>query len=214
MPDFSPHAHDWLACREEVHELQSLLNNSATLGETELRKFFEPRLHLRALVGHYNDLLAHPDLLAWEYPIFNDFRCDFAIGDGSRKAYTFVELEDAGPKSLFVKQGKKAVRAWSPRFDAGFSQIIDWFYKLHVITDTPDMEARFGKRVIRYAGVLIAGRGQHLRPGEQLRLDWRQEHVVVNSKHLHCVTYDQLLEDLLFRLDKYGMADSASKREW
>jgi hypothetical protein len=84
----------------------------------------------------------------------------------------------------------------------GFSQIIDWFYKLHVMTDTPDMEARFGKRSIRYTGVLSAGREQHLQTGERLRLDWRQEHVVVNSKHVVCVTYDQLLDDLVFRLDQ------------
>jgi hypothetical protein len=71
------------------------------------------------------------------------------------------------------------------------------------MTDTPDMEARFGKRSIRYTGVLIIGRDQHLQGGERLRLEWRQDHVVVNSKHIVCVTYDQLLDDLLFRLDKY-----------
>ena len=69
------------------------------------------------------------------------------------------------------------------------------------MTDTPDMEARFGKRSIRYTGVLLIGRDQHLLPGEQLRLDWRTEHVIVNSKQIFCVTYDQLLEDLLFFLE-------------
>lgn len=158
------------------------------------------------MIGPYNSALKSLDRLAWQYPIFGDFRCDFAIGDWKRKAYTFVEFEDARPNSLFVKQGEKATRAWSSRFDGGYSQIIDWFYKLHVMTDTPDMEARFGKRSIRYTGVLITGREQHFQAGERLRLEWREEHVVVNSKHVVCVTYDQLLEDLLLRLDQYSGA--------
>jgi hypothetical protein len=108
-----------------------------------------------------------------------------------------------------VKQGERATRAWSPRFDSGYGQIIDWFYKLQVMTDTPDMEARFGKRSIRYTGVLIIGRDQHLQAGERLRLEWRREHIVVNSKHIVCVTYDELLKDLLFRLDQYSMAGAA-----
>jgi hypothetical protein len=74
------------------------------------------------------------------------------------------------------------------------------------MTDTPDMEARFGKRSIRYTGVLLIGRDQYLQAGERLRLEWRQEHVVVNSKHVIYVTYDQLLDDLLFRLDQYTVA--------
>jgi hypothetical protein len=209
MPDFHPHSFDRAHCRQEVLELKALLESSGDLGEAVFHDFFEPRLHLRALIGGYNSALASLDRLAWQYPIFGDFRCDFAIGDWTRKAYTFVELEDARPNSLFVKQGDKATRAWSARFDGGYSQIIDWFYKLHVMTDTPDMEARFGKRSIRYTGVLIVGRDQHLQAGERLRLEWRQEHVVVNSKHVFCVTYDQLLEDLMFRLDNSIVAGNA-----
>jgi hypothetical protein len=158
MPDFQPHTLDLAACRQQVQELKALLDSSPDLREAAFHDFFEPRSHLRALVGLYNPSLASPDRLAWQYPIFGDFRCDFAIGDWTRKSYTIVEFEDAGPNSQFVEHGDKATRAWSPRFEGGFSQIIDWFYKLHVMTDTPDMEARFGKRSIRYTGVLIIGR--------------------------------------------------------
>jgi len=209
MPDFKPNVLDFPTCQQQVQELKAMLDGSADLGEAAFHAFFEPRLHLRALIGSYNPSLATPDLLAWEYPLFGDFRCDFAIGDSARKAYTFVEYEDARPNSLFVKQGKRIIRAWSLRFDSGYGQIIDWFCKLHAMTDTPDMEARFGKRSIRYTGVLIIGRDQHMTAGEPMRLEWRREHVVVNSKHIHCVTYDQLLEDLLFRLDTYAAAGKA-----
>jgi hypothetical protein len=152
MPDFQPHTLDLAACRQQIQELKALLDSSADLGEAVFHDFFEPRAHLRALVGLYNTSLASPDRLPWQYPIFGDFRCDFAVGDWARKAYTFVEYEDARPNSVFVKQGEKATRAWSPRFESGYSQVIDWFYKLQVMTDTPDMEARFGKRSIRYTG--------------------------------------------------------------
>jgi hypothetical protein len=210
MPDFQPHTLDRAACRVQVQELQALLEGSAELPEAVFHEFFEPRADLRALVGLANNSLISPDRLAWQYPLFGDFRCDFAVGDWTRKAYTFVEFEDARPNSLFVKQGDKATRAWSSRFESGYSQIIDWFYKLQAMTDTPDMEARLGKRSIRYTGVLIIGREEHLQPGERLRLEWRREHVVVNSRKIVCVTYDELLEDLLFHLARYSEAKAAS----
>src|SRR5437868_161060 len=119
MPDFEPHVFDPFACRDQLQALEDLLEGSADLTETAIKKFFAPRAHLRALVGELNRSLGSPDRLAWEYPIFGDFRCDFAIGDWARKAYTFVECESAQPRSLFVKQGKKATRAWSPHFEAG-----------------------------------------------------------------------------------------------
>src|SRR5438876_7987889 len=119
MPDFQPHALDLAAGKHEVQELKALLDSSADLAEAVFHDFFEPRSHLRALVGLYNPALVSPDHLAWQYPIFGEFRCDFAIGDSARKAYTFVEYEDARPNSLFVKQGEKATRAWSARFDSG-----------------------------------------------------------------------------------------------
>ena len=72
-------------------ELQALLDSSADLGEAVFHAFFESRMHLRALIGPYNSALKSCDRLAWQYPIFGDFRCDFAIGDWTRKAYTFVE---------------------------------------------------------------------------------------------------------------------------
>ncbi len=118
-----------------------------------------------------------------------------------RKSFTFVEFEDAGPKSLFVKQGKKATRAWSSRLDQGYSQIIDWFYKLDDRRNSDDYETRFGKRSIDYSGLLIVGRDRYMNEGERLRLEWRREHVIVHSRKIHCVTFDELAVDLLARLE-------------
>jgi Domain of unknown function (DUF4263) len=201
MPDFVAHALNYSVCRAEVEELRSLLRANPQLGERRINRFLRNRPHLSALIALYNTAITRFDRLAWEYRLFGDFQCDLVVGDFARKAYAFIEFEDAGPKSLFVKQGKKATREWSSHFENGYSQIVDWFYKLQVMTNTPDMEDRFGKRAIDYTGVLIVGREQYQTTGERMRLEWRREHVVVNSKKVMCVTYDQLVEDLLCRLD-------------
>src|SRR4051794_25802084 len=88
MPDFQPHTLDLTVCRQQVQELKALLDSSADLGEAVFHDFFEPRVHLRAMIGRWNSALLSPDRLAWQYPIFGDFRCDFAVGDwgwGSRE---------------------------------------------------------------------------------------------------------------------------------
>jgi hypothetical protein len=204
MPDFVAHTLDGVTARADVAELRALLQANSNLKEVVLRAFFGARSHVSALIGHDNPAVKRADRLAYEYPLFGEFRCDLAIADSSTRACTFVELEDAGPRSLFVKHGDKAIREWSPRFDHGYSQLVDWFHKLQDMTHTATMEARLGKRGIDYTGVLVVGRDQHMRAGERERLRWRREHVIVNSKRIFCVTYDELLEDLEFRLDWYG----------
>jgi len=209
MPGFVAHALDPIAAQVEVAELRALLVENPDLSEAVFRHFFRARRNAAVLIGHYNSAVQRVDRLAYEYPLFGDFRCDLAIGDSVNSTCTFVELEDAGPRSLFVKKGQKATREWSPRFDRGYSQVVDWFHKLQDMTNTVSMEARFGKRAIDYAGVLVVGRNQHMDVGEHERLRWRREHVIVNSKRIVCVTYDQLLEDLEFRLEWFGPAAQA-----
>ena len=46
----------------------------------------------------------------------------------------------------------------------------------------------------------MIGRDQHLDAGERARLDWRTNYVIVNSKKVHCMTFDQLLSQLSTRL--------------
>ncbi len=148
MPDFALHAIDPTAARAEVVELEGLLLANPILKEADFREFVRARPHASALIGYYNLDVKRIDLLAYEYPLFGDFRCDLAIADSVTRACTFVEFEDAGPRSLFVKHGDKSTREWSPRIDHGYSQVIDWFYKLQDMTNTASMEARFGKRAI------------------------------------------------------------------
>lgn len=210
MKSFESHNFELAQCQQELFELRELLDSSDDLGENDrLLPFFRSHRNLSAFIGSFNIEISRFNLIAFEYDLFGDFRCDLVIGDSERCAYTFVEFEDAGPKSLFVKQGRKATREWSPRLERGFGQIIDWFYKLHDRRNSDDCQARFGKRAIDFTGVLIVGRNQHMDEGEQLRLAWRREHVVVNSKHISCWTYDELYEILHERLNQFTMAAKA-----
>jgi hypothetical protein len=101
---------------------------------------------------------------------------------------------------LFRRQGKKNSREWSTKFERGYSQIIDWFGKLRDTEKSDDFEARFGARSIDFMGMLVVGRNKFLEAGERQRLNYRRRHVIVDSHKIECVTYDELLEDLSFRL--------------
>src|SRR5262249_38316873 len=150
----------WLAKHPQLDERKHIL------------PFFRKRRHLSAFIASYNPESVRFDRLGYEYSLFGDFTCDIAVGDSLTRAYCFSELEDARPASLFVKQGKKATREWSARFDHGFSQIIDWFYKIDDMRKSDDFAARFGARSISCNAILVVGRNHHLQAGERERLEW------------------------------------------
>lgn len=204
MKDFDDHAFDAVECRRDLAELKNLLDSSDNLGEqSDILPFFQSHRNLSALLGSYNPNLTRFDLIAFEYDIFGDFAADLVIGDSRKYEFSFVA------RSLFVKSGKKATREWSQRFEHGHGQIIDWFYKLSDRRNSDDCQSRFGKRSIDYTGTLVIGRDQHINEGEKLRLEWRRQHVVVNSKRVNCVTYDELLNELQSRLELYAHAAHA-----
>lgn len=213
MKAFIPLAFDANRCRKEALQLRALLAAKGHLKEREhILPFFRKRPHLAAACGYYNTSFVHCNCIAWEYDLFGDFACDLVVGDTKHHAFTFVEFEDAGPNSLFVKQAKKSTRAWSPRLNDGYGQIIDWFYKLSDRRNSEEHEARFGKRAIDFAGLLVIGRNQHMDAGERLRLEWRREHVIVYSKKIQCITFDELLDDILTRVTDLTMGAKGQKR--
>jgi hypothetical protein len=210
MKQFHRLVFDPQQCLKQAFQFQRLLASHRSLKEDEhIRPFFEKRRHLSALLACYNSNIVRYDLLAFQYPLFGDFTCDVVVGDSRSRAFSFIEYEDAGPKSLFVKHGNKAVRELSPRFDHGYSQLIDWFYKLDHMEKSDDFEARFGARSISATGALVVGRDHYLQPGEKPRLDWRRRNVTVRSRTIDCVTFDGLLEDILDRLQTFGLAARA-----
>jgi hypothetical protein len=122
----------------------------------------------------------------------------------------FVEFENAAPNSIF-SQKKKGSPDCSPRFEHGFSQLLDWFYKIDTNRHAPDFEQRFGSRVVKIGGILVVGRREVLGPQEQDRLQWRQQHVAINGLQISCMTFDDLCEDMLLRLATYPVLKKARK---
>ena len=137
-----PVVFSYAKCLAEVREFQSFLGSRTTLKERdEISPFFKARDHLSAFLEVYNYRTVKFDRIGHEYPRFGDFECDLVVGDWSRRSYVFVEFEDAAPESIFVKKARNTP-SWSPRFEHGFSQIVDWFYKFATQRHLPDFEER------------------------------------------------------------------------
>jgi len=206
MKSFSLINFDSIICREQLAELQQLIQSSESLSErNDILPFFRERLHLSASVGLFNTEIIRPDRIAFEYDIFGDFASDMVVGDSVNHSYCFVEFEDASPNSIFLSKGGRSTPDWSPRFEHGYSQIVDWFWKLSDLERTDDFQNRFNSRSIDYIGLLIIGRGKNLGLREQRRLKWRQKKTVVNSQQIRCITFDELYENLLSRIAQYQL---------
>jgi len=209
MKQFDHFNLDYGHCREELHALKVLLDKfeGRELKERKhVLSFLSEHRHVAALVGHIAPNIANVDRIAYEFDFFGDYAADLALGDSRKHEYCFVEFENAAHDSNFRRSGKKSSLEWSPSFDHGYSQIIDWFWKLHDMARTSSEHARF-------YGLLVIGRSQGLAPIEVERLNWRRKNVLVDSTHIYCMTFDELYEDLVFKLEKYGPAAAADLKK-
>lgn len=113
-----------------------------------------------------------------------------------------MEFENASASGIF--QGKKAKRAWSRRFEGAFSQLVDWLWKLEDQRSTSDFEHTFGKRTASFQGLIVVGKGMTLSASEHARLRWRNDRVMIDSKRVEVLTFDEgLMADFDFWLGKY-----------
>jgi hypothetical protein len=189
-------------CGEELAELGRLLAAKHELSERKdvLPLFREHRQLSAFLASYHPDIRGRERLIGYEYNLFGDFGADAVIGDRARNAFCMVEFEDATPRSVFRRSGR-SLPGWSSRFQSGFSQIVDWFWKLSELQHTPDFARRFGGPFGNFMGVLVVGRSADLAPQELARLRWFRHNVLVNSKRVYCCTFDELYSDLLERLE-------------
>lgn len=186
----------------ELDEFRELLAQNGELSEQyDILPFFRERIQLSSQIATiYSTTIVDVEKLAYEYDILGDFKSDLVVGDPHRQAYCFIEFEDAKRNSLFEKNGKKAKREFSRRFEHGYSQIIDWFCAIDELQRSAHLEGRFGSGKIEFEAILVIGRSKFLSQEEKNRLEWRIRHVIVNSKHIQCFTFDELYETLARRL--------------
>lgn len=204
MKKFQTLEFDRITYERELNEFNQLLSNNQTLSErTIILPFFRERLLLSSKIASLLPEFVKIDKIAYEYDLFGDFTSDLVIGDAQNNTYCFVEFEGAMPNSIFTIKKTKYQPEFSSQFEHGYSQIVDWFYELNNI-GTLKLKERFGNDVIDFHGVLIIGRNHFLdKPNLINRLDWRSKNVIVNSKRIRIITYDDLYHALY---DKFHYA--------
>ena len=203
MRKFEPLALDTTVLSENLDELERLLSSEAYLKERDqLLPFFKARPHLCAALGYSNNAVELPDRWANELDLFGDFACDAAAGDSEANAYTLIEFEDAQEYSIFSKlPSGKAMKRWSPRFEHGFSQLVDWAWRLSGEGESSDAFRRvFGDNNPAIHLLLVIGRDADLTKDDQKRLRWRANHVSLGPYRMSCFTFDGLLQSIRRRL--------------
>ena len=161
-----------------------------------MQRLLKKSLHLTAYIGAAVGLnIGIAKQVAYEYALIGDYAADIVFGNRERQ-FCFVELEDGDPKSVLRKVGKKATKEWAPRFEHGFSQIVDWFCLLDGLKSTPPFQKNFGYGHIDFVGLLLIGRNEGLEDDDLRRFRWRKHHVIVDSHPVVCMTYDDLYNEL------------------
>jgi hypothetical protein len=202
MKHHRPIVFDKTQCRKELADFKALLDSKQDLSEQkDLQPLFKRCLHLTAFIGSYVPDISFAKQYAFEFPLVGDFTMDLVVGDSAKEKFLIVEFEDGTPDSISRTIGNKATPEWTPRFDHGFSQIVDWFSMIDDQKNTNDFRDDFGIGHISFTAMLIIGRKAGLAPATTRRLKWRTERVRVDSHSVECVTYDQLYEDLARRID-------------
>ena len=168
--------------RGRFQQLLDIHSHTPLREREQILPFFKDHRHAAALIGTCNGRIARPDRIAFEFDIFGDHKADLAVGDSQNHQYCFVEFEDATETSIF-KKSAKSTPDWSPRFEHGSSQIIDWILWLDNQRGTAAYTSRFGVAAIQFVAVLVIGRDRFIeKPLHRERLVWRSEHVVVASR--------------------------------
>ena len=148
MTPFETFAFSRARAERELSQFKRLLD---THSHTPLRErdhilpFFRTHRHAAALIGTFNLNAPGLDRIAFEFDIFGDHKADLVIGDSQNHEYCFIEFEDATETSIF-KESTKATLDWSPRFEDGFSQIVNWILWLDNQKGTTAYTSRFGVR--------------------------------------------------------------------
>ncbi len=200
----APWSFERAACHADLDALEELLTSKAELSERrDVLRFFTEHPHLSAFLGSYHPNATAYDRLGVEVELFGQFTADVIAEDKTSQAYALLEFEDGRTNSMFVRRGRQTSE-WAQRFEHAFGQIIDWLWLLDDQQHTLAFEEKFGPRPISIVAVVVAGRDSGVSMVDRRRLRWREEHVVVNSHHIYCNTYDDLLRILRRRLNAGG----------
>lgn len=181
-------------CRIEIDGFGAMLQAKADLSERyDIQPFFKDRIQLAAFISSFERNIGPATQACFEYNFFGDYAADLVLGNKASRRFCVVEFEDGRSQSVFKPSPTGTTRVWSPRFEHGFSQIIDWYTMLDGMKQTPRFKKDLGDGHIRFSAMLIIGRDAGLTdPYDRFRLDWRTDKVTVDSNTVSCLTFDQL----------------------
>ncbi|MSP03646.1 MAG: DUF4263 domain-containing protein [Acetobacteraceae bacterium] len=199
---FEAFVRDLVDARRDEQRLTALLSTGDPLGEAaDILPFMRTARHLAAWLGRANSSLGDVDLLAMEKPLLGGFRCDIAIGDSETGQFTLVELEDAKANSVFEPVRGRDYPRWSRRFERGFSQLVDWAWRIdHERQPSATLAAAFGTADPKFHYVLVIGRDRWIGDAGRARLNWRRLHNGISGQRTTLWTYDDLLTFVRVRL--------------
>ena len=196
------------ALQSELQDLQIFLAQSPHLRErAEIIPFFKTKKHLTAALGMLNAHISVPQLYANELQLFGDFTADAASGELDSNAVCLIEFEDANEESIFRRlEHGKTVKRYSHRFEHGYSQLVDWAWRLSTETNSDAYARIFGSKMALITFMMIIGRDSDLTGEDLLRLRWRTQHTNLGGILLQCFTFDQILAIIRRRI---GYANSS-----
>jgi len=212
MGDLEKFRFDLKSCQAELNRFGDLIFSKDALEEQkEILPFFNENRHLLASIASYHPRVSRFDRVAREFRLFEKFRTDAVVGDSKNNAYCFIEFEGANSDSIFVKKDTRKTLVWGDKLTEGLTQIIDWFWTLDVNMGSDDFDDKFKSRKINYMGLLVIGRDKFLlEDQEKKRWFWFQDSLLINSRRVMCMTYDQLYNDLQSRLNMYHLKEEVS----
>ncbi len=203
-------AFNFKKCKKEVNELGQLLKTAQLSEKNDILPFFKTRNHLCAFMGTFAPDIGPAPIIAREFSFLGDFTADLFVGNRENRQYLAIEFEDGRDNSIF-RRVERSNTDWSPRFEHGYSQLIDWFATLDDYKKTDKFHKDFGTGYIAFSGLLIAGRNSGVSDDDRPRLAWRADKVRVDSHVINCITFDDLHQTLAERLELYSAASKGTK---
>lgn len=203
MKTFGPISLDLGTLAGDLNDLEAFLASKSYRKErAEIAPFFKLRTNLCAALGLMNSAVESPGRVATELDLFGDFACDVASGDSEANAYTLVEFEDAREYSVFSRlEEGKIMKRWSARFEHGFSQLVDWAWRMSAESGSSDALRRiFGDAHPTVHLLLVVGRDADLTKEDLARLRWRANHTSLGAFRMSCFTFDGVLQSIRRRL--------------
>jgi len=211
MKTFEALSLDVATLKFNLSELETWLAIGGHLAERKhISPFFKARPQLCAALGLLTNAVEVPDRWANELDLFGDFTCDIAVGDSGANAYGLIEFEDAKANSIFCPLPKgKTMKRWSPRFEHGFSQLVDWAWRLSTEGETSDAFGRiFGRDNPTIHLLLIIGRDAGMTDDDHKRLRWRANHTSLGRFRISCFTFDGVLHSIRRKISLASVAAS------